>query len=71
MLQALERAMAGYGNRSAAVAGVAERIRRGGAKENLVGDTVALTVDQRLAEANLAVAHVADDMAGSLVHVIA
>jgi hypothetical protein len=71
MLQALERAMAGYGNRSADVAGLSERIRRAGADENLVEDTVALTVDQRLAEANLSVAHVADDMASSLIHVIA
>jgi hypothetical protein len=71
MLQALERAMAGYGNRSADVGRLAERIRRGGTDENLVGDTVALTVDQRLAEANLSVARVADDMAGSLIHVIA
>jgi hypothetical protein len=71
MLQALERAMAGYQNRTADVAGVATRLYRGGTDENLVGDTVALTVDQRLAEANLAVAHVADDMTGSLIHVIA
>jgi hypothetical protein len=71
MLQALERALAGYANRSADVAGLSERIRRGGTDENLVGDAVALTVDQRLAEANLSVARVADDMAGSLIHVIA
>jgi hypothetical protein len=71
MLQALDRAMAGYENRSADVAGVAERIRRGGTDENLVQDTVALTVNQHLAEANLSVARVADDMAGSLIHVIA
>ena len=71
MLQALERAMAGYENRSADVAGVAERIRRAGTGENLVGDTVALTVNQRMAEANLSVARVADDMASSLMHVIA
>jgi hypothetical protein len=71
MLQALERAMAGYGNRSADVAGLAERIRRAGPDEDLVGETVALTVNQRMAEANLSVARVADDMAGSLMHVIA
>jgi hypothetical protein len=71
MLQALERAMAGYENRSADVAGAAERIRRSGTDENLVEDTVALTVNQRLAEANLSVARDADDMAGSLIHVIA
>ena len=71
MLQALDRAMAGYENRSADVAGLAERIRRAGTDENLVQDTVALTVNQHLAEANLSVARVADDMAGSLIHVIA
>jgi hypothetical protein len=71
MLQALDRAMAGYENRSADVAGLAERIRRAGTDEDLVQDTVALTVNQHLAEANLSVARVADDMAGSLIHVIA
>jgi hypothetical protein len=71
MLQALDRAMAGYENRSADVAGLAERIRRAGTDENLVQDTVALTVNQHLAEANVSVARVADDMAGSLIHVIA
>jgi len=71
MLQALDRAMAGYENRSADVAGLAERIRRAGTDEDLVQDTVALTVNQHLAEANVSVARVADDMAGSLIHVIA
>jgi hypothetical protein len=71
MLQALDSAMAGYGDNSADVARLAERIRRSGTDENLVEDTVALTVNQRMAEANLSVARVADDMTGSLVHVIA
>jgi hypothetical protein len=71
MLQALERAMSGYGNRSADVARLADRIGRAGPDENLVEDTVGLTVNQRMAEANLSVARVADDMSGSLLHVIA
>ncbi len=71
MIQALERALAGYATRSADVAGVANRVREAASDENLPRDIVSLTVDGRLAEADLAVARVADAMADCLVHVIA
>ena len=41
------------------------------AGEDLTGHLVSVTVSQRAAEANLAVAHVADETSASLIHVIA
>ncbi len=71
MVQALARALAGYATRSADVVAVADRVARASPEEDLPRDMVSLTVDSHLAEANLVVARVADDMADSLVHVIA
>jgi flagellar basal body rod protein FlgC len=53
------------------VARFAERIRSQPPSGNLAGDMVGLMVSQRAAEANLVVAHVADEMGQSLIHVIA
>jgi hypothetical protein len=71
MVQALSTALAGFSARSDAIARLAERIRNQPPNENLAGDMVGLMVSQRLAEACLAVARVADQTSESLIHVIA
>jgi hypothetical protein len=71
MMQALNTALAGYSARSEDMLRIAERIRNRPLGENVAQDTVGLMVNQRAAEANLAVARVADDMGRSLIHVIA
>jgi hypothetical protein len=71
MIQALNTALAGYSARSEDIARLATRIRNQGSDENQVGNTVGLIISQRAAEANLAVARVADTMGASLIHVIA
>jgi hypothetical protein len=71
MIQALNTALAGYSARSEDIARMAERIRSQPLGENMAGNMVGLMVSQRAAEANLAVARVADNMGQSLIHVIA
>jgi flagellar basal body rod protein FlgG len=71
MIQALGSALAGYSARSDDIARLAERIRNQSAGENVARDMVGLMVSQRAAEANLAVARVADETSESLIHVIA
>jgi hypothetical protein len=75
MIQALGTALTGYSARSDDIARLAERIRSQPADENVAGDIVGsivgLMVNQRAAEANLAVARVADETGESLIHVIA
>ena len=71
MIQALNTALAGYSARSEDITRMAERIRSQPLGENTAGNMVGLMVNQRAAEANLAVARVADDMGQSLIHVIA
>jgi hypothetical protein len=71
MVQALNAALAGYSARSDDMARLAGRICYQPAGGNLVGDTVGLRVNQRMAEANLAVARVAEQTNQSLIHVIA
>lgn len=71
MIQALNTALAGYSARSEDITQLAARIRNQGSNENPVGNMVGLIVNQRAAEANLAVARVADTMGESLIHVIA
>lgn len=71
MIQALNTALAGYSARSDDIARIAERIRSQPLGESMTGNMVGLMVSQRAAEANLAVARVADDMGQSLIHVIA
>jgi hypothetical protein len=71
MIQALNTALAGYSARSEDILRMAERIRGRPLGENVAQDLVGLMVGQRAAEANLAVAHVAYETSGSLLHVIA
>jgi hypothetical protein len=71
MIQALNTALAGYSARSEDIMRLATRIRNQAPAENMVGNMVGLMVGQRSAEANLAVARVADTMGESLIHVIA
>lgn len=71
MIQALNTALAGYSARSEDIARLATRIRNQVSDENLVGNMVGLIIGRRAAEANLAVARVADTMGESLIHVIA
>jgi hypothetical protein len=71
MIQALNTALAGYSARSEDIARLATRIRNQGSGENVVASTVGLIIGRRAAEADLAVAHVADTMGESLIHVIA
>jgi hypothetical protein len=71
MMQALNTALAGYSARNEDMLQMAERIRTRPPGENVAQDMVGLMVNQRAAEANLAVARVADDMGRSLIHVIA
>lgn len=69
MLRAIETAMAGYADRSADLARAAGRIAKQDADP--VDDMVGLMVNQHAAEADLAVARVADDATETLIHVIA
>jgi hypothetical protein len=71
MVQALNAALAGYSARSDDIARLAGRIRNQPSDGDLVGDRVGLMVNQRMAEANLAVARVAEQTNESLIHVIA
>ena len=71
MIQALNTALAGYSARSEDIMRMAERIRSRPLGENVAKDMVGLMVSQRAAEANLTVAHVADETGQSLIHVIA
>lgn len=71
MIQALNTALAGYSARGEAITRLAGRIRNSPSNENVTGDMVGLMVNQRAAESNLVVAHVADQTGESLIHVIA
>jgi len=71
MIQALNTALAGYSARSDEITRVASRISNAHSGENVASDMVSLMVNQRAAEANLAVARVADTLGESLIHVIA
>ncbi len=71
MIQALNTALAGYSARSDDIARVATRMSNARFGENVASDMVSLMVNQRAAEANLAVARVADTLGESLIHVIA
>jgi hypothetical protein len=71
MMQALSTAFAGFSARCDDISRLAERIRTQPSDENLAGDMVGLRLNQRLAEANLAVVRAADDTSESLIHVIA
>ena len=71
MIQALNAALAGYSARSDDITRLAGRIRNQPTDGIMAGDVVGLMVNQRMAEANLAVARVADTMGESLLHVIA
>lgn len=71
MIRALETALEGYATRSDDLTRLAERIRRQPTGDNLGSDMVGVFVNQRVAEANLAVARTADEVAGQLMHVIA
>lgn len=71
MIRALETALGGYTARGNDFARLAERIRNQPKGDDVAGDMVGVIVDQRAAEANLAVARTADEVSGSLMHVIA
>jgi hypothetical protein len=70
-MQALATALAGYSARCEDISRSAERIRNQAAGADVTGDLVSVMVSQRAAEANLVVAHVADETSASLIHVIA
>ena len=71
MIQALNTALAGYSARSDEIARVASQISHAHSVENVAGNMVSFMVNQRAAEANLAVARVADALGASLIHIIA
>jgi hypothetical protein len=71
MIQALNAALAGYTARSNDITRLAGRIRNEPLDGNLAGDMVGVVINQRMAEANLAVARVADQTSESMIHVIA
>jgi hypothetical protein len=71
MIRALETALAGYGARSDAIARSAGKISSQPANIDETRELVSIMVNQRAAEANLAVAHVAEDTSATLMHVIA
>jgi hypothetical protein len=71
MIQALNAALAGYTARSDDITQLAGRIRNQPSDGNLAGDMVGVMVNRRMAEANLAVARVAEQTNESLIHVIA
>jgi hypothetical protein len=71
MIRALSTALAGYSARCDDIARLAERVRNQPPDERVAHDMVGLVVDQRLAQANLAVARAADETSASLIHVIA
>jgi len=71
MIQALNTVLAGYSARSEDITRIAERIRNRPLGDGVAGNMVGLMVNQRAAEANLAVARVADELGQSLIHVIA
>ena len=70
-MQALATAVAGYSSCCKDIARSAERIRNRGTGGDVTGDLVSVMASQRAAEANLAVAHIADETSASLIHVIA
>ena len=70
-MRALESALADFTVRGENISRLADRIRSQGAGQDLVTNMVGLVVGQRLAEADLAVAQVADSTQEGLVHVIA
>jgi hypothetical protein len=70
-ISALRTALAGYTARTEAFAKIAERVARKPVDTDIVKDTVGMITNQRAAEANLAVARVAQDMDETAIHVIA
>ena len=71
MIQALHIAMTGYSARANDLEKVATNIAGRHGDSEVARDIVDMIVTQRVAEANLAVAKVADSMGKSLIHVIA
>jgi flagellar basal body rod protein FlgC len=71
MIRALETALAGYGACSDAVARSAGKMSSQSANIDETKELVSVMVNQRAAEANLAVARVAEDTGETLMHVIA
>lgn len=69
MLRAIETALAGYADRTQAIARVAARTTQ--PDQDPVATVADLIANQRAAEANLVVARVADEATRSLMHVIA
>jgi hypothetical protein len=69
MLPAIQTALAGYTERTADIARLSDRIAK--QSQDVTGNMVGLIVNQRAAEANLAVARVADETMQSLLHIIA
>jgi hypothetical protein len=71
MIRALETALAGYGARSDDVARSAGKMSSQPSHTDETRELVSVMVNQRAAEANLAVARVAEDTGETLMHVIA
>jgi hypothetical protein len=71
MIRALETALAGYSAHSEAVARSAEKMSNQPTDTDVTKELVNVMVNQRAAEANLAVARVAEDTGETLMHVIA
>jgi len=71
MISALQTALAAYTARGDAIAGVAQKLASPAPGASLVKNMVDLMVHHRGAEADLAVARVANATEESLVHVIA
>jgi hypothetical protein len=71
MIRALETALAGYSARGDAVARSAGKMSSQSANNDETRELVSVMVNQRAAEANLAVARVAEDTGETLMHVIA
>jgi hypothetical protein len=71
VLRALETSLGSYATCGDVLVRLAEKIRDAPADDDLVTHQISMVVTERTAEANLEVAKTADEMATSLLHVIA
>jgi len=69
MLRAIQTAVAGYSERTADIARLADRVAK--QSQDVTGNMVGLIANQRAAEADLAVVRVADETTQTLIHIIA
>jgi flagellar basal body rod protein FlgG len=71
MIGALETALVSYAAHGEELSRLATKISQRSVDDNVTATMVAMTVNQRAAEASLAVARTADEVSRTLLHVIA